>query len=108
MPSREQLIDARETVANGILGHTLQMQIERGVHVDRLGCRRRQPGIVIGERLPDEIDEVGSFRFQRPLNDSQRFLGGAVGSLALDVPGVDHRLKHDVAPIFAAAGVAER
>src|SRR5207247_2292814 len=95
------LVDAREAVANRVLGYTLQMQIERRVHVDRLGRGRGQPRILIGERLADEIDEVRGLRLERPLYDSQRFTSGAVSRLPLDVPSVDHRLKHDVAPIFA-------
>ena len=84
------------------------MQVERRVDVDRLGRRGRQPGILLGERLADEVDEVRRFGFERALDDGERLVRGAVGGVLRDVAGVDHRLQHDVAPLLAALRVVER
>ena len=67
-----------------------------------------RPGILLGERLADEVDEVRRFGFERALDDDERLVSGAVGDVLRDVAGVDHRLQHDVAPLLAAGRVVER
>ena len=56
------LVHGRQAVAHRVLGDPLQVQIQRRVHVDRLGGRRGQAGVVVVERLGDVVDEVAAPR----------------------------------------------
>ena len=110
LPPREQLVDLRQAVAHGVLRQPLQVQIERRVHIDRLrSCVVVRPGILLGERLADEVDEVRRFGFERALDDDERLVRRrASATSCVDVAGVGHRLQHDVAPLLAALRVVER
>ena len=71
---RQQFVHARQAVAHGVLREPLQVQVERRHHIDGLVRLRREPGIVFGEGLADEVDEVGRLGFERALDDGQRLL----------------------------------
>ncbi|MGC4084080.1 MAG: hypothetical protein QM736_18710 [Vicinamibacterales bacterium] len=108
LPARQQLIDVREAVADRILRDTLQVQVERRVHVDRLVVGRRQPRIAFVERLRDVVDEIRRFRFERALDHGQRFLLRGFRLLDADEAGIGHRADDHVAPVVATRGVVER
>ena len=58
---------------DGILGETLEMQIERRVDVHRLRGLR-DCGKLLGERLADEIDEVRRLGVERAGNRREGLL----------------------------------
>ena len=82
---RQQFVHMRQAVAHGVLREPLQMEVERRHHIDGLGRFRRQAGIVFGERLADEVDEVGRLGFERALDDRQRLFRGVLGRGRRDV-----------------------
>ena len=98
----------RQAVAHGVLRDVLEVQIKRRVDIDRLSRRRREAGIVFGERLADVIDEVRRLGLESPLHDEQRLVRGAIGCVGRDMAEIRHRVQDDVAALAAAGGVGER
>ena len=71
---RQQLVDACQPAANGVLRDALQVEVERRIHIDRFVAFGGETRIALGESLVDEIDEVRRLGFERTLNDRQRLV----------------------------------
>src|SRR5207248_1834572 len=68
---REHRVDAGEAFADRVLRHALQVQVERRVYLQGLVRSRRQPRILLVERLVDVVDEVRRLGFERALDDDE-------------------------------------
>ena len=65
----EDGIDARESLAHGVLRDALHVEIERRVDIDRAGRFR-----AFLEFLREVVDEMRRFGFERARNDQDRFV----------------------------------
>ena len=98
---REQRIHLRETLAHGILGEPLQVQVERRVDVEALRGLH-DGGELLGQLLPDGVDEVRGLGLERAGDDHERFLRGRLRRVLADEAGLQHLLQHDVASVPGA------
>jgi len=99
--ARQKALDRREPLTDGAFGQTLQMRVERRVHVNGLV---RQSGRLVGDGLQDVVDEVRRFRLQRPPDRMERLAGGAGGGLAREMTRLDHRRQDHVPALTTALG----
>ena len=64
-----------------------------------------RPGVLLGERLADEVDEVRRLGFERALDDVSGSCWAAVGDVVRDVAGVRHRLSTTLRRSLQRAGL---
>ena len=72
---REDRVDAREPVADGVLRDALQVQVERRVDVDRAG----RPWSAPGSSWRQVVDEVRRLGLERARDDLHRLVRRALG-----------------------------
>ena len=92
----EQQVDIGKTVTHGVEGGALEIQVERGEHVNAPGLRG-QAGEGLRHLPADHVHEIWRPVVHGAGDHVQRFTGGAVGGLGGDVVLLHHRAQHRVA-----------
>jgi hypothetical protein len=88
------------------LRDALHVDVECRVDIER-SRRRGEPGILLAQRLADEVHEVRRLRVERLAHDDDRIGFGLPRDLVGDESFVGHRTQDDVAAFLERSGEAK-